>query len=246
MSASAPPIRLACFVTKADAASLTCKACDSPLVLGQCAVRRMTTDVFHVDCLARTLVTTETSVAETFHLFQAHLIPDEAQRAALLAVLGPRLLEPPIRKTKESSASVAAATSSKPAPLAASSSSAEQAQEVTPWSVTSDSAKGVDYERLVRDFGCAPITDALLARFQRVTGEVPHAWLRRGIFFSHRDLGKTLDLYEKGDPFYLYTGRGPSSDALHLGHLVPFMFCAWLQRVFKAPIVIQVRRGNTR
>lgn len=34
---------------------------------------------------------------------------------------------------------------------------------------------------------------------------------------------------EKGEKFYLYTGRGPSSEALHMGHLVPFMFTKWLQ-----------------
>lgn len=39
-----------------------------------------------------------------------------------------------------------------------------------------------------------------------------------------RDLNEILDLYEKGEKFYLYTGRGPSSEALHLGHLIPFMF----------------------
>lgn len=33
-----------------------------------------------------------------------------------------------------------------------------------------------------------------------------------------------MDQYEKGEKFYLYTGRGPSSEALHLGHLIPFMF----------------------
>lgn len=49
-----------------------------------------------------------------------------------------------------------------------------------------------------------------------------------------------LDMYEKGEPFYLYTGRGPSSDSLHLGHLVPFQFTQWLQRVFNAPLVIQL------
>lgn len=38
-----------------------------------------------------------------------------------------------------------------------------------------------------------------------------------------------LDLYEAGKKFYLYTGRGPSSDALHLGHLVPFHFTKYLQ-----------------
>ena len=35
-------------------------------------------------------------------------------------------------------------------------------------------------------------------------------------------------------------GRGPSSEALHLGHLIPFMFTKWLQDAFKAPLVIQL------
>ena len=38
-----------------------------------------------------------------------------------------------------------------------------------------------------------------------------------------RELNVILDLYEKQKPFYLYTGRGPSSEAMHLGHLIPFM-----------------------
>ncbi|XP_068982599.1 tryptophan--tRNA ligase, cytoplasmic isoform X2 [Bombus flavifrons] len=49
-----------------------------------------------------------------------------------------------------------------------------------------------------------------------------------------------LNLYEQGKPFYLYTGRGPSSDSMHLGHLIPFMFCKWLQEVFCVPLVIQL------
>jgi tryptophanyl-tRNA synthetase len=53
-------------------------------------------------------------------------------------------------------------------------------------------------------------------------------------------LNEILDLYEKGEKFYLYTGRGPSSEALHLGHLVPFMFTKYLQDAFKVPLVIQL------
>lgn len=49
-----------------------------------------------------------------------------------------------------------------------------------------------------------------------------------------------LDLYEKGTKFYLYTGRGPSNDSLHLGHLIPFHFTKWLQEVFDCPLVIQI------
>lgn len=56
---------------------------------------------------------------------------------------------------------------------------------------------------------------------------------RRGIFFSHRDLGMILDTVERGDKFFLYTGRGPSSEAMHLGHLTPFLFTKWLQDVFQ-------------
>ena len=48
------------------------------------------------------------------------------------------------------------------------------------------------------------------------------------------------DLYEQKKPFYLYTGRGPSSDAMHLGHLVPFIMTKWLQETFDVPLVIQL------
>ena len=40
-----------------------------------------------------------------------------------------------------------------------------------------------------------------------------------------RELNEILDRYEKKQPFYLYTGRGPSSTSMHLGHCVPFIFC---------------------
>lgn len=49
-----------------------------------------------------------------------------------------------------------------------------------------------------------------------------------------------LDRVEQKLPFYLYTGRGPSSDSMHLGHMVPFIFCQWLQMVFNVPLVIQL------
>eukprot|EP00184_Porphyridium_aerugineum_P004173 CAMPEP_0184697516 /NCGR_PEP_ID=MMETSP0313-20130426/4461_1 /TAXON_ID=2792 /ORGANISM="Porphyridium aerugineum, Strain SAG 1380-2" /LENGTH=424 /DNA_ID=CAMNT_0027156325 /DNA_START=47 /DNA_END=1321 /DNA_ORIENTATION=+ len=115
---------------------------------------------------------------------------------------------------------------------------AEQAGDatVTPWEV-----KGlVDYDKLVRDFGSQKITPELVARFEKITGQRAHPFLRRGIFFSHRDLGVVLDMYEQGKPFYLYTGRGPSSEALHLGHLIPLQFTCYLQKVFKVPCVIQL------
>lgn len=57
---------------------------------------------------------------------------------------------------------------------------------------------------------------------------------------TNSELDKILDCYEQKKPFYLYTGRGPSSDALHLGHMVPFIFTQWLQKVFGCVLVIQL------
>lgn len=73
-----------------------------------------------------------------------------------------------------------------------------------------------------------------------MTGHKPHRWLRRGLFFSHRDFDKILDKHEKGEPFFLYTGRGPSSGSLHLGHTIPLQFTRWLQEVFDVPLVFML------
>lgn len=107
---------------------------------------------------------------------------------------------------------------------------------VTPWEVSGQ----IDYTNLIDQFGSRPISDTLLSRFEALTGQPPHLFLRRGIFFSHRDLDILLDAYEAKQPFFLYTGRGPSSTALHLGHLIPFLFTKYLQQVFNVPCVIQL------
>lgn len=117
-------------------------------------------------------------------------------------------------------------------------------QVVTPWevegAVVDGKDQGIDYDKLVQQFGTRHITSETLQRFEELTGHEPHPFLKRGVFFSERDLGKILDLYEHGEPFFLYTGRGPSSDSIHLGHLVPFMFTKYLQDVFDVPLVIEL------
>jgi tryptophanyl-tRNA synthetase len=94
--------------------------------------------------------------------------------------------------------------------------------------------------KLIAEFGSTPITTELIKRFERVTGQAVHTFIRRGLFFSHRDLELILDDHAAGKPIYLYTGRGPSAGSFHLGHLVPFLFTAYLQRVFNAHVVIQI------
>ena len=109
-------------------------------------------------------------------------------------------------------------------------------QIVNPFEVIAADERGVDYDKLIETFGTRKIDQAILDRFEKLTGRKPHRYLRRGLFFSQRctsppdhnltrrDLGGILDRYEKGKPFFLYTGRGPSSDSMHIGHVIPFTF----------------------
>lgn len=106
--------------------------------------------------------------------------------------------------------------------------------EVNPWNVTGK----VDYAKLMKKFGTQPIGPDLIQRMRKITGDV-HFMLRRGIFFTHRDLDWILDLYERGNKFYLYTGRGPS-DHTHIGHLVPWIFTKWLQDKFGSKLIFQL------
>lgn len=107
--------------------------------------------------------------------------------------------------------------------------------------VNVEEVKGkIDYNKLVSQFGSTLITDDLLERLQQQCRIPLHRFLRRGIFFSHRDLDTLLTCMEKGQPLYLYTGRGPSSESMHLGHLIPFLFTKWLQDAFDVPLVIQM------
>lgn len=63
-------------------------------------------------------------------------------------------------------------------------------QNVTPWEVEGAVVDGVqqaiDYNKLIDQFGTRPIDEALLQRFEQLTGRKPHVLLRRGTFFSHR------------------------------------------------------------
>jgi tryptophanyl-tRNA synthetase len=61
----------------------------------------------------------------------------------------------------------------------------EEEQVVNPWEVSAGKG-GIDYDKLVDQFGCQRIDDALVGRIARLTGRPPHCFLRRGLFFAHR------------------------------------------------------------
>jgi len=105
---------------------------------------------------------------------------------------------------------------------------------VTPWEVSGE----IDYEKLIKEFGVKPLDDKILSRLERHTGDL-HRFLKRKIFFAHTYFDTILEQAEKGNKFYLYTGRAPSGP-VHLGHLVPWIFCKWLQDKFNANLLFQI------
>ena len=111
---------------------------------------------------------------------------------------------------------------------------ADEEMIVTPWEVSGE----IDYSKLMAEFGTQPLNDTLLNRLKKHAGEL-HIQLRRGVFFSHRDIDWLLDRYESGEKFVLYTGRGPSGN-VHLGHVVPWLFTKHLQDVFDAHLYFQL------
>ncbi|ANQ10298.1 Tryptophan--tRNA ligase [Plasmodium coatneyi] len=115
----------------------------------------------------------------------------------------------------------------------------ERSKEVTPWDVNI-TEEGINYNKLIKEFGCSKITENHIKRIEQLTNKRAHHFIRREIFFSHRDLDFLLNYYEQHKCFYIYTGRGPSSLSMHLGHLIPFYFCKYLQDAFNVPLVIQM------
>jgi tryptophanyl-tRNA synthetase len=105
--------------------------------------------------------------------------------------------------------------------------------QVTPWEVTGN----IDYDRLVSEFGVEKINDKTLDRIKKHTKDL-HFMLRRKVFFADRDLNWLVDEYEKGNKFFLYTGRAPSGP-VHLGHLMPWLFTKWLQDKFDVELWFQ-------
>jgi len=81
-----------------------------------------------------------------------------------------------------------------------------QKERLDPWG---DSAID-NYERLRTEFGIESL-EPLLSRFKN-----PDRYIRRGIDFGHRDLGKILDAVDNNKPFAVMSGIKPSG-VFHLG-----------------------------
>ena len=107
---------------------------------------------------------------------------------------------------------------------------------VTPWEVSGEIEDRM-YIKLIEKFGTQALSQDLIEKFRKLTGEV-HPLIKSQYFFSHRDLDWLLTKYENGDPFYLYTGRGPSG-FIHIGHILPWLFTKYLQDKFGSKLLFQ-------
>eukprot|EP01083_Nonionella_stella_P080953 222697_1 len=117
----------------------------------------------------------------------------------------------------------------------------EQIEDEEEMKVTDREVVGkVDYEKLCVQFGCDLLPSELITKMHKLTGKTIHPMIRRKLYYAHRDFDKILSCHEQGKPWYLYTGRGPSSDSMHLGHMIPFIINKHLQDLFDVPIVIQI------
>ncbi|CAI8494202.1 unnamed protein product [Pichia kudriavzevii] len=74
----------------------------------------------------------------------------------------------------------------------------ETEQKITPWevegAVVDGEAQGIDYDKLITQFGTKRIGEETLARFKEVTGHDPHHFMKKGLFFSERDFNRILDM----------------------------------------------------
>lgn len=114
---------------------------------------------------------------------------------------------------------------------------------VTHETVESNNQSGINYKTVIDTFGCQMMTTEILDMVKAVTKQSNlHPFLENDIFFAHRDFDKLMSncLKQKRNDFYIYTGRGPSTSNLHLGHLIPFMFAKYLQDIFDVPVIIQI------
>ena len=102
---------------------------------------------------------------------------------------------------------------------------------VTPWEVSGD----IDYDKLVKQFGTQVISEELLEKLKK---PLP-ALIRRGWYFSHRDLDKFVNAHAQGKKVSIVSGRGPSQK-MHIGHLVPFLVAKYFQDAYDCNVYLPI------
>ncbi|XP_053397609.1 tryptophan--tRNA ligase, cytoplasmic-like isoform X1 [Mercenaria mercenaria] len=122
---------------------------------------------------------------------------------------------------------------------------AEWVDEVDPWRAISRTEHGFNYDEIIERLNCKKIDRQLIEKMEVLIRRPVHHLISRNIAVSHRDMDRIMEGFKVSqgiwnDSFYLYTGRGPSSKTMHLGHAIPFILTKWFQDTFNTPLVIQI------
>jgi tryptophanyl-tRNA synthetase len=66
---------------------------------------------------------------------------------------------------------------------------------VNPYTIENATNKEIDYNKLIDRFGCYYVDKDIIDRIERLTKQPAHYYIRRGIFFAHRELDLILNAY---------------------------------------------------
>ncbi len=92
----------------------------------------------------------------------------------------------------------------------------------------------VEYEKLFSEFGLERVGEKILHRLKK-----PGRFFGRGLIFAHRDFGKWLDAYEKGQEIAVMSGIKPSNE-FHLGSKMTADEMIYFQKEFGAKVFYSV------
>lgn len=107
------------------------------------------------------------------------------------------------------------------------------ADKLTPWEAEGSFSEH-DYENLIKQFGTKRLDSSITSKMKKVP-----LLVRRGWYYSHRDMDKFLEAFNTNKKVSLVTGRGPS-DRMHIGHIIPLLLAKDLQKQYGAKLWMPV------
>ena len=80
---------------------------------------------------------------------------------------------------------------------------------VSPFNIQAVSERGIEYGRYAERKKLERVNEEIKERIERITGGKVHRYLRRGIFFAHKEMEKVIREVEEKRPVYLLISKSP-------------------------------------
>ena len=68
---------------------------------------------------------------------------------------------------------------------------------MNPNTIVNNTGKEINYKKLLVKFGCYSVDEKIIAKMEQLTNALVHRFIRRGIFYAHRDFDAILNAAEK-------------------------------------------------